>query len=420
MNNTATIWPDNGREDKGRLIADAKQIRRKGRKSTLWMVPSASDAGTYVVDIADANGPTCTCPDWERRQAKCKHIHAVEFTIIRETAPDGTVTETRSVKVTYRQDWPAYNAAQTNEKERVEKLLRGLCDGIVQPPQGKGRPRAPLSDIVFAAVMKIYGTLSGRRTATDLRNCEARGHIKAAPHYNTVFKYLEDPILTPILKSLIEESATPLKSVETDFAIDGTGFSTCNYVRWYDAKYGREMKAHTWLKAHLMCGVNTNIVTSCEVTEGSQHDSPEFAGLLAATKARGFDIQEVSADKGYVSKYNSAAVILAGATPYIPFKSNSTGEGPEFWRRLYHYYQFNRADFLAHYHKRSNIESTNWMIKSKFGAALRSKTFVAQTNELLGKVVCHNLAVLVSSIYELGIEPTFWAAKADAHQVSVQ
>ena len=404
------------RAERGRALADTKTLVHRG---PLWLVPSASHAGTYVVDLATEGAPTCSCPDFELRRTPCKHIHAVEFTITRETTPDGTVVETRTVKVTYKQDWPAYNAAQTHEKERVEKLLRGLCDGIAQPPQGKGRPRAPLNDIVFAAVMKVYGTLSGRRTATDLRNCEARGHIAAAPHYNTVFKYLEDPSLTPILKSLIEESAAPLKGVETDFAIDGTGFSTCNYVRWYDKKYGREMKAHTWLKAHLMCGVKTNVVTACEVTEGDRHDSPEFAGLLATTKARGFDIQEVSADKGYVSKANSAAVLIAGATPYIPFKANNTGAGPAFWRRLYHFYQFNRATFLAHYHKRSNIEATNWMIKSKFGAALRSKTFTAQKNELLCKVLCHNLAVLVSSIYELGIDPTFWADNADAQKVAV-
>ena len=415
MNSTAATQ-DKGREERGRTMAATAKIIRRGHA---YQVPSQTAKGHYMVDLMAAEGPTCTCPDFERRGARCKHIHAVEFTIIRETAPDGTVTETRSVRVTYKQDWPAYNAAQTHEKERVEKLLRGLCDGIVQPPQGKGRPRAPLGDIVFASVMKIYGTLSGRRTATDLRNCEARGYVGSAPHYNTVFKYLEDPTLSPILKALIEESATPLKAVETDFAIDGTGFSTCNYVRWYDAKYGRAMKAHTWLKAHLMCGVKTNVVTSCEVTEGDMHDSPEFAGLLAATKAQGFEIQEVSADKAYLSKFNTAAVIRAGGVPYIPFKSNSTGAGAEFWRKLYHYYQFNRADFLRHYHKRSNVESTNWMIKSKFGAALRSKSFVAQTNELLCKVVCHNLAVLVSSIYELGIDPTFWAKDADAYKVPV-
>jgi hypothetical protein len=33
---------------------------------------------------------------------------------------------------------------------------------------------------------------------------------------------------------------------------------------------------------------------------------------------------------------------------------------------------------------------------------------VAQTNELLYKILRHNLCCLIQSTYELGIEPTFW------------
>jgi hypothetical protein len=48
------------------------------------------------------------------------------------------------------------------------------------------------------------------------------------------------------------------------------------------------------------------------------------------------------------------------------------------------------------------------MVKSEFGSRIRSKTEVAQVNEVLCKVFCHNLFVLVQSIYELGIEAKFW------------
>ena len=77
------------------------------------------------------------------------------------------------------------------------------------------------------------------------------------------------------------------------------------------------------------------------------------------------------------------------------------------WERTYHYYNFNRTEFLAHYHKRSNVETTFSMIKAKFGGSVRSKTPVAQVNEVLVKILCHNICVLIQSVYELGVEPIF-------------
>jgi hypothetical protein len=47
------------------------------------------------------------------------------------------------------------------------------------------------------------------------------------------------------------------------------------------------------------------------------------------------------------------------------------------------------------------------MIKVKFGGSLRSKTYQAQVNEALCKVLCHNICCLIQSIYELGIRLTF-------------
>jgi transposase len=63
---------------------------------------------------------------------------------------------------------------------------------------------------------------------------------------------------------------------------------------------------------------------------------------------------------------------------------------------------------MESYHKRSNVETTFSMIKAKFGDGLRSKTITAQKNEALCKVLAHNLCCVIQSIYELGIEPTFW------------
>src|SRR4051812_39861306 len=76
--------------------------------------------------------------------------------------------------------------------------------------------------------------------------------------------------------------------------------------------------------------------------------------------------------------------------------------------RMFHLYQFNRDEYLKHYHKRSDVESTISMIKAKFGDHVRSKTDRAMANEMLCKVFCHNIYCLIQSYYELGIIPTFW------------
>lgn len=396
---------DNGREARGAMIAATMRLNRKGN---VWTVPSQTRSGAiYSVNVAGAT-PQCNCPDYENHQGKCKHIFAVEFTIQRIRNPDGTTTVTQTTRVTYPQNWAAYNAAQTSEKETVAGLLRELCARIPQPPQGRGRSRLPISDITFGAVMKVFTTFSGRRAISDLRECEAKGHIDATPHYNSIFNYLGDERLTPVLKMLVEESAGPLKVVETDFAIDSSGFSTCVFERWYDERYGRLRSEHRWLKVHAMCGVRTNVITSVEITEKESGDAAHLPALLARTAKR-FTVSEVSADKGYLSKKNMDTVQDFGAVPFIAFKAGSVADnGCEVWTKMFHYFQFRRDDYLAHYHKRSNVESTFSMMKRKFGASIRSKTPVAQVNEMLCKVICHNLSVLVHEIFELGIAPVFW------------
>ncbi len=396
------------REERGRQIAKMGGIRKIGDH---YAVPSQSIGAptpTYIVDVVEQ---TCTCPDYELRRKACKHQEAVLFWLAWEgrVSDDGEIL-LPSKRKTFRQNWPAYNDAQTHEKERVEMLLKSLCEGIPQPPRkpGPGRSPIPLCDALFACTMKVYTTFSGRRASTDIRSAAERGHIADAPHYNTTFRTMEDPATTAILIRLIEEAAAPLAEIENlagQFAQDSTGFSTVTYDRWFDQKHGKLMAAHPWVKLHIMVGTATHVVTAVKVSDDG--DCPVMPELLATT-AKNFKVKEVSGDKAYLSAKNLEAIDAVGAVPFIPFKTNSLATNKSVhWRRMWAHFTLRSEDFLKHYHRRSNVETVMWMIKSKLGGAVRSKLPVAQVNEVLCKVLCHNLACIVHAITEFGIDVGF-------------
>ena len=76
--------------------------------------------------------------------------------------------------------------------------------------------------------------MSARRFMSDLRDAQVKGYLHTIPRFNSILNYLDNPILTPILRALITESSLPLKTVEADFAVDSSGFTTSRFIRWFD------------------------------------------------------------------------------------------------------------------------------------------------------------------------------------------
>ena len=166
-------------------------------------------------------------------------------------------------------------------------------------------------------------------------------------------------------------------------------------------------------------GVSTGIVTSVEISDWRANDNPFLIPLVQDTASR-FEVREVSADKQYLGRANLTAIEEIGAKPFVPFKSNSLvhkrDEGSAWWR-MYYYFAYRREEFMEHYHKRSNVESTFGAIKAKFGGRVRSKSRSGQVNEVLAKVLAHNLTVLIREMETLGVEVDFCAGLADAQEV---
>jgi len=308
---------------------------------------------------------------------------------------------------TYPQDWPAYNRAQCEEKILFLELLHDLTSQI--PRQDDNPSSYRLRDMIFCCTLKTYLNFSARRTMCDIKFCADKGYIEKAPHFNTIFNYFRKPELEPILELLVEKSALPLTQIENIFTVDGSGFSTSLHAPWSQVKYGTMKKMHkNFLKVVLMSGTKTNIVSSVEILFFNEGEFKTLSTLLEKTM-RNFKVLELSADKAYSGKANYDLATLNSVNLYVPFKKDATGKarGSYAWMRAYKYFSENKEEFMQHYHLRSNAEAVFSMIKRKFGGYLRTRNLASQRNEILCKILCHNLCVLVQEMFKQNISCDF-------------
>ncbi len=367
-----------------------------------WAVASQSGEKSYFV----SDTFVCSCPDHELRGIFCKHAYAVKY-YLKEIILTEQGAITKETKITYAQDWKNYNKSQCNEVRLFDELLKDLVQNIPEPPYVFGRPRLNLKETIFCTVQKVYSQLSSRRAHSLYKNDTEKDIIRKAPHFNAVSKLLNKPELTPILRELIAISAKPLSSVETTFGVDSSGFRTRCFGQYAEQKFDLR-RQHKWLKAHVISGLKSGIITSVIIGDENSNDSPFFKPLVEAT-AENFTIKEVVADKGYTSRANYETVNVLGGQAYIPFKKNAIGNsrGSYLWTKMWHYFMFNREDFVRHYSKRSNCESVFSSIKKKLGDTLKSKNRIAQENELLAKILAYNITVLIQAMHELDISENF-------------
>lgn len=394
----------NAREERGLQIASTSTIMALPNG---WVVPSQSSKANYLVK----KDFSCNCPDHVGRQIKCKHAFAVEFYLQKvTTTAQGVTIETK--RLTYPQAWSAYNKSQQEEKMRFLELLNDLiaCPEPIEKRR-RGQPKTSEHDLLFASALKVYSQFSLRRFMSDLNEAHQKGFVQKKPCFAAVGHFIQKESLTPELKSLIQKTALVLKGVETKFSIDSTGFRTNRFSPYCQEKHGKDKK-HEFIKLHAVIGCKTNVITACEVTLSDgvgSGDSPQLIPLSIQTANAGFEVKEFSADMAYSSREAYDTIDQLGGKAYIPFRSNATGRarGSSQWKKMFHYFQMNQDEFLAHYHARSNIESTFGALKAKFNDTLKSKTTPAQKNELLLKVLCFNIVQVIHETNELGIEAQF-------------
>ena len=118
-----------------------------------------------------------------------------------------------------------------------------------------------------------------------------------------------------------------------------------------------------------------------------------------------------SGDGRYWCKDNCRKINEVGAKSYFKVWKNWSGKsrGCMPWKKMNLEFKNNPEEYEKHYHKRSNVESTNHSKKIIHGNKVYSRLKSARINEETLRWVNHNINVLNRAKYQWHIVPKFMA-----------
>ena len=64
-------------------------------------------------------------------------------------------------------------------------------------------------------------------------------------------------------------------------------------------------------------------------------------------------------------------------------------------------FHLRQEEFTPYYRRRNKVETTVHKIKAKFGSSVHNKNYTAQINELLRKIITHNICCLITQMHYL-------------------
>ena len=294
--------------------------------------------------------------------------------------------------------WSAYNEWSTAELPRVLELARRIVNDTDLRTRGpaRGGPCFPVRDLIKSLLVKVLFRFSYRRAVSVIEAFQAALGIERVPHFNTLIKWMGRAEVTARIMTLLSAAASMKEVEDSTLVIDATGFLRRQGSPWtFVREKKRRFLRRGYRKAHLACSLPSRTIVAMEVTPGTVHDHERFGDLVkAASVQQTFDT--LLADRGYLSREACAAAKAAGATPYIPWKTNTKHRArprDDFEKMIAFGKHFHNR-FFAKYRRRAEVESVFSEIKRLVGSQLACRLLVAQRNELLLVGVLYNLRVI--------------------------
>ncbi|MDF1539190.1 MAG: IS5 family transposase, partial [Candidatus Thorarchaeota archaeon] len=178
----------------------------------------------------------------------------------------------------------------------------------------------------------------------------------------------------------------------SNIAVDSTGFSHSTGGEWMSLRFKRTLKRRfTALRAAV--DTDTLMIHSVRVRARPGGDAKEMVPLLKRVPHQ--SLVTVYGDKAYISRKNVQFIADLGAYPAIEPKKNLgvNSKGHRAYGQLMREYRRDPEEWkrVHEYGKRSLVETVFGMMKLRFTGSLSSRRYKEQRQELLVKVILHNL-----------------------------
>lgn len=268
---------------------------------------------------------------------------------------------------------------------------------------GMGRPpRYSLYDILVCLSIQRYFHLSLRRSMGVIRFMVKAAKLRArVPCFKTLNVCMNDPSMKCYADEIIELTSKPARLMEEFFATDSTGVATFCFAMWFMLRMKRKVRKRDHITAHVTTAVRTNVVTAVDVDCERGKDSVYFREHVRRT-AGNFSPKEWSGDSAYLSRENCNVCRDNGIEPYFRLKENTTARARSSpaWKDMVNKARADPEEYGRHYHRRSNVESTNSAKTRKFGGFVRAKNDTAKENEEMFGWACYNFTALARAYYQ--------------------
>lgn len=283
-----------------------------------------------------------------------------------------------------------------------EKFIHNLCDFIeplnFEQLQLIGRPKANFKDILKALCLMSYNSMSYRRTQSDLNWMKEKRLINYVPPRSTLNDYANNENTKFIIEKLIQVSSLFFRENENTIILDSTWLSKRMYSGGYRKVHDKKnVNFEQTRKLHISCLKNSKVICCAKATKGERHDCPLFEELVKTPIKSGFNIKNVIADSGYMSKDNYVLCQNLGVSGvFIDFRTNPTGKRAksQLWRDSVRLWKEQKEVWHETYRFRVIVEGIFSAIKRKNLNWLRSRKENAQDVELLLKALVYNLTII--------------------------